>query len=176
MHVLAFSMLLAVMTQATTPDNSDLQKKLDACVIGVTSMDALVAAFGPPSNQKKGKTWHINGKARRLEEAFYPAVGLTFSLLGNPSELYEIRVENPALSLAGVKVGSPLESVIKALGEGSWQTTKGAPTFQLDYQKQGLTFEFERDRSAPQFPMKLSAPPVVVRMVRYNGRIQFSGK
>lgn len=179
MHIRAMTVAIALgmtaLAYGETPAG-DLQAQVDACRIGKTDKDALVAAFGEPKELVKGATLKASRKVRTLYAARYPQLGLAFTLMSDPWELYDITVENPSVSFDGVHVGMTENEVRKQLGKKvDWgDTTQDAPTWKLEHKGKDTYFEFERDLTAPQFPMKLKEPAKVVRIGRYNGRVIFT--
>ncbi|MGH9886447.1 MAG: hypothetical protein ACREBE_13010, partial [bacterium] len=128
--LLTVALLMSPLAYGEMPAG-DLQAHVDQLRIGKTDKDALVSAFGEPKELVKGKTLKASRKVRTMYEARYPQLGLTFTLMSDPWELYDIVVENPSLSFEGVHVGMALDEVRKQLGKKvDWgNTSEGAPTW-----------------------------------------------
>jgi hypothetical protein len=112
---------------------------------------------------------------RYLYEFDYQKLGIKLTVFDNPWNLYSVSTNNPEINVHNVKVGDNLEKVQNSLGKGKWYSSEASDLWTLDFSKKEVKFYFLRDKTVPQYPMKLIKNPTVVKIEFYDNKTSFVG-
>ncbi|HBZ54520.1 MAG TPA: hypothetical protein DEO88_03865 [Syntrophobacteraceae bacterium] len=176
--IVNISVSASAQTKQTGQENraASLQTLFDSLQVGVTNLDNIEMLFGKPEKLRRTVERHIKPSMqdRPMVYAEYPAKGLSFYLMDQPSELHIIIVGTKDVSVHGIRIGDSLQQVIEKLKqEGDWRTVEGQDWWWLEFKSFGVRYGFERDKSKEKQPMNLAKPEVVSRIEVYNPKVIF---
>jgi hypothetical protein len=192
-----YLLILCLAGTAASQPKRDLQTRVDSLVPGGTSLSQIQRLFGKPKSKQKVFEWwggmrngefdgayrkssletenagHDHLVKRTLLAFDYPELKLVFSVFDNPWQLYSVTIQNPSVSVLGVRVGSSVGNIERLLGKGEWSYAEGGDYWWLTYQSRGVRFGFFRGSAVQKYPLSVYQRKVVL-IEKFDNKVSFS--